>query len=59
MPDISMCTNFGCSLAKTCYRSEESGTQPSQYRQSYLSPKNDGANCEYYFPIFRKTDDAV
>ena len=36
MPDISMCASTDCPLAKTCRRSEASGTVPSE-RQSWMA----------------------
>jgi len=35
MPDITMCSSTGCPRAPSCYRSPESGTEPSEHRQSY------------------------
>jgi hypothetical protein len=35
--DISMCGNSKhCPLAHNCYRATESGTQPSEWRQSWM-----------------------
>jgi hypothetical protein len=37
MPDISMCANSAeCPMRKNCYRAEESGTKPSEFRQSWM-----------------------
>lgn len=40
MPDISMCsTDDNCGVATNCYRSEKSGTKPTEFRQSYMAFK--------------------
>ena len=50
MPDISMCDNSQCPLAKKCYRSTQSGTKPSEFRQSFSSFKYDAeSGCGYYW----------
>jgi len=36
MPDISMCANETCPRRQGCYRHEDSGTKPSEHRQSYM-----------------------
>ena len=35
MPDISMCATANCPIKHECYRSEASGTKPSEWRQSW------------------------
>jgi hypothetical protein len=50
MPDISMCESDTCPKSKTCYRHEDSGTKPSEFRQSYFIG-NDPDNCKYYWPV--------
>jgi hypothetical protein len=58
MPDISMCRDFDCPKATTCYRSERSGTRPNMIDrgdglfedwQCYFadSPRK-GDECPYY-----------
>lgn len=52
MPDISMCEGFACPLKKKCYRCEESGTKPSEYRQSYfvVTPyDHEKETCNYFW----------
>ena len=39
MPDISMCASEDCPLAVNCYRSEKSGTKPSEFWQAYADFK--------------------
>lgn len=56
MPDISMCFNYNCILAKSCYRSSKSGTIPNQV-QTFFSPKGVNTveeNCDYYWPLKKK-----
>ena len=36
MPDISMCASTECLCRATCLRNEESGTKPSETRQSWM-----------------------
>lgn len=51
MPDISMCKEK-CSLSENCYRHEDSGTKPSECRQSFfLDLKPVGEDCDYYWPL--------
>ena len=52
MADITMCKSE-CPFAKDCYRSEESGTIPNDYRQSwgYLYMQGGGSEkkpCVYF-----------
>lgn len=54
MPDISMCLSPTCPLRGNCYRHEESGTKPSEFRQAYMTPAVQGARCRYYWPIEEK-----
>jgi hypothetical protein len=56
MPDISMCESDTCPKSKTCYRHEDSGTKPSEFRQSYFIG-NDPDNCKYYWPVKGNEDD--
>ena len=48
MPDISMCFNDDCQLAKTCYRHE---AEPSDW-QSYANFEG-GKDCRGYWPMDR------
>lgn len=36
MPDISMCPSPDCPVRGDCYRNEASGTEPSDFRQSWI-----------------------
>lgn len=55
MPDITMCKSQICPRRFTCYRSEESGTKPSEYRQSWFvlgeenTPISENDSCAYYY----------
>lgn len=54
MPDISMCPSTRCPNSSKCYRHEDSGTVPSEHRQSWFvedSYYDRGAPCPYYWPI--------
>jgi len=52
MPDISMCMSSTCPLKRSCYRNTDSGTKPSESRQSwFLGPAADGLDCQYYWPV--------
>ena len=55
MPDISMCATKNCPLAKDCYRSTESGTEPCE-RQSWVEFEffidATGAHCSDFYPIY-------
>lgn len=44
MPDITMCLNKTCQHSAKCYRHEDSGTKPCEFRQPYatLAPREDG-----------------
>lgn len=55
MPDISMCDSKTCSRRKECYRNEESGTKPCEWRQSYfLWPEGfDTEKCENFMEKWR------
>ena len=48
MPDITMCENESCPLAKACDRNEKSGTKPNKYLQSYSRFIYDKEGCEYF-----------
>lgn len=58
MPDITMCANGICPLRQRCYRSPDSGTQPTEWRQSwsvfepYWSPAGDDFTCDHYLQKF-------
>lgn len=57
MPDITMCASSECPLAQRCYRSPESGTEPSEFRQSWSAytwvQDNEGqVYCRSYAPLW-------
>jgi len=50
MPDISMCLNNECHLAKECYRHE---VKPSEWQSySYFRPDEVG-ECHNFLPIWK------
>jgi len=53
MPDISMCQNNECPSKHKCYRHADSGTIPSDRRQSYMEfpLRPDAKHCDYYIPL--------
>jgi len=52
MPDISMCYSLTCPLKHKCYRNPASGTQPSEFMQSYFMITEEwGEDCKYYWPV--------
>jgi len=52
MPDITMCTSDVCDLRTHCYRSPESGTKPSEYRQAWFFGNHSiNEECNHYYPI--------
>lgn len=52
IPDISMCPSRLCTVRNNCYRNIDSGTKPTEYRQSYfINAPGDDFNCRYYWPI--------
>lgn len=56
MPDITMCDDSTCPMAKDCKRSTKSGTRPSDYMQSWFeeSPRNRQLDtCEQYYLVDR------
>ncbi len=57
MPDISMCMSKDCPSRKDCYRHHESGTKPSERRQSYMSfePKREWGMCDWFLRKARDT----
>lgn len=63
MPDISMCDNKQCPLAKDCYRSPKSGTKPNGDRQSWLlgiSPQTDASGkttCDYHLELWNRREE--
>lgn len=52
MPDIAMCNDKDCPMASRCYRNPESGTKPSEYRQSWFaeSPRQPDGSCQHQWP---------
>ena len=49
MPNISMCMNDECHLAKECYRHE---AKPSEWQSySYFHP-DDAGECYHFMPIW-------
>lgn len=54
MPDISMCAHAECPSRKSCYRHAESGTKPTERRQSYMAfePRKDDGKCLAYVPVY-------
>jgi len=54
MPDITMCGSVNCTVRQTCYRNPHSGTQPSEWRQSWFAQvPGENQHCLHYWP---KTD---
>jgi hypothetical protein len=47
MPDISMCMNSLCPMAKKCYRHEAT---PEEW-QAYGIFNNEGDECEYFMEL--------
>jgi len=57
MPDISMCESSTCPLKDSCYRNPDSGTKPSEFRQSWFAgPAAEGLDCQYYWPVKGKAN---
>ena len=55
-PDISMCANDEtCGLAAKCYRSQKSGTEPSEYRQAWMNFKPSPVGCDDRLPVYDAT----
>ena len=53
MPDIMMCAAENCAKASSCYRHEDSGTTPCEWRQSYWlrDPRDPtGDDCRNFWP---------
>jgi hypothetical protein len=51
MPDISMCLNTSCTKSEVCYRSPNSGTVESEFRQSWSEfIQNDDETCKMFYP---------
>ena len=48
MPDITMCSNVKCPLARECYRSELSGTRPSSWQSMSVFDTNEDGECDYF-----------
>lgn len=59
MPDIAMC-NQPCSRRFECYRHSASGTEPSQYGQSYLNfkipPHDEPHKCFGWEPVNKEDE---
>ena len=55
MPDISMCANDECPMAKKCYRHE---AKPNEYLQSWthFKPTSD-TRCDHFMEIWIKPND--
>jgi len=54
MPDISMCLNHECHLAKECYRHE---AKPSEWQSySHFHPDESG-KCKHFLPIWTPQDE--
>jgi len=52
MPDITMCAATDCPLSPRCRRHEDSGTVPSEWRQSWFaSPPHKDGECGYFWPV--------
>lgn len=54
MPDISMCPSTRCPNSSKCYRHEDSGTAPSESRQSWFVGDSyyvPGTPCPLYWPV--------
>lgn len=48
MPDISMCTNYGCVDRHRCYRATATA---DRYRQTYFMPlANKAEDCKSFWP---------
>lgn len=52
MPDITMCCNDDCPLAKKCYRHE---AQPGDWR-SYFYNFEGRKDCQWYWPMEEKDE---
>lgn len=50
MPDISMCAATGCPKSRQCYRHEDSGTVPNEWRQSYIMGEPNG-DCRNFWQV--------
>lgn len=51
MPDITMCGSMNCTVRQTCYRNPHSGTQPSEWRQSwFVQIPGENQYCLHYWP---------
>ena len=56
MPDISMC-KAACEASSRCYRHSNSGTKPSEFRQSYSEFKDMATEqCDGFWPAFRSAE---
>lgn len=50
MPDITMCPSETCTVAKRCYRNEQFGTKPCEFRQAwFLEPPGEDEACKYFW----------
>lgn len=52
MPDITMCMNDECHLAKECYRHEAT---PSDWQSYGMFKPNADGTCKHFMPIFNRT----
>jgi len=50
MPDITMCMNDECHLAKECYRHEATPSDWQSY--SHFRP-NEAGDCDHFLPIYK------
>ena len=59
MPDITMCAAEGCLLSRHCYRHQDSGTVPSDFRQAYSAFRahTEFHHCASYWPVREKGDE--
>lgn len=51
MPDISMCSAV-CPKSSQCYRHADSGTKPSEHRQSYIMREN--GPCDDFWQVTKR-----
>lgn len=52
MPDVAMCSHKACPSRSNCYRHADSGTRPTERRQSYMQfhPLPGQPCCGDYIP---------
>ncbi len=60
MPDISMCSDDRCPSRSQCYRHKDSGTKPSEWRQSYMDFQRpaEAEKCGEFWPARQKKEKA-